>query len=91
MRYVYCYDIANAKRLQKVAKLLMNKGIRIQRSFFICDLEFNAANALLDELKEAINVRMDSIFMYGLCDRCQRKVHGIGEGAYHILEDFKIL
>jgi CRISPR-associated protein Cas2 len=91
MRYLYCYDIANAKRLRAVCKLLEGKGIRIQRSFFICDLEYNPAIALLNEVKEILSPRFDSVYMYGICDSCQRKVHAIGAGAYHILEDFKIL
>ncbi len=91
MRYLYCYDIANAKRLHKVSKHLEEKGLRIQRSFFVCDFEYSEAISLLDGLKRIIDIKEDSVFMYGICDSCQRKVHAMGEGAYHILEDFRIL
>ncbi len=91
MRYLYCYDIVNAKRLRKVSHTLEENGIRVQKSFFICDFEQTEAEKLLSELSDIINARVDSIFMYGICERCQSGAVAIGEGAYHVLEEYLIL
>lgn len=91
MRYLYCYDISNAKRLRAIAKVLKQKGLRIQRSFFICDFDYVKAIELLNEIKDIMNVHRDSVFMYGICDSCQSKVSSIGDGAFQVLEDFRII
>ena len=39
MIYFISYDVSNPKRLNKVAKTLENFGIRIQFSFFECEME----------------------------------------------------
>lgn len=91
MRFLFCYDITSAKKLRRVSKFLEQKGYRIQRSFFICSLDFSDASFLLNELKKMINLRQDSLYMYGLCEKCQKNAFGIGDGAFKMLEDYRIL
>lgn len=50
MIYFISYDVSNPKRLNKVAKTLENFGIRIQFSFFECEME----KEQLEELKSAL-------------------------------------
>lgn len=91
MRYLYCYDIADSRRLTKVARLLEEKGIRVQKSFFICDFESDDARTLLNNIQAQLKLEFDSIFLYPICNKCQKQVRAVGNGAYQFLEDFKIL
>jgi CRISPR-associated protein Cas2 len=92
MRYLYCYDITKPKRLQKVAKQLVNNGIRIQRSFFMCEFETaEEASQLFSELQQLLNLREDSLFLYPICTKCQKKTLMVGEGIFEIMQEYRIL
>ena len=65
-RYILCYDIADAKRLRLVAKLVENYGERLQYSVFICDLNKRALNRLVYELCKIISKEMDSVVIVDL-------------------------
>ena len=65
-RYLVCYDIANPKRLRRVARLLEGYGSRLQYSVFECpldDLRFEQVKAAL--LGE-INSDQDQILFVSL-------------------------
>ena len=34
--YIFCYDISDAKRLRKAAKILQGQALRIQKSVYLC-------------------------------------------------------
>ena len=60
-RYLVSYDIANAKRLRRVAKTLESYGTRLQYSVFECpldDLRLTQARAALAEI---INTDHDQV------------------------------
>ena len=52
MIYFISYDIADSKRRREVSKVLENFGIRIQYSFFECEME----QSQLEKLKNEINL-----------------------------------
>jgi len=62
MIYLFCYDIADPKRLRKTAKILENYGLRIQKSFFQCELGEEEAADLKYKLLKVINKKKDSLF-----------------------------
>ena len=60
IRYLISYDIANAKRLRRVAKTLESYGTRLQFSVFECPLdelrvalEGNAASSTAEQFGES--------------------------------------
>jgi CRISPR-associated protein Cas2 len=66
LRYLVSYDIANAKRLRRVAKTLESYGTRLQYSVFECpldDLRLAQARAALAEI---INVEHDQVLFVSL-------------------------
>ena len=66
VRYLVSYDIANAKRLRRVAKTLESYGTRLQYSVFECpldDLRLAQARAALAEI---INVEHDQVLFVSL-------------------------
>jgi CRISPR-associated protein Cas2 len=89
--YFISYDIANPKRLIKVAKKLENFGIRIQYSFFECEMEKNQLELLKQSLLEIIDIKHDSLRIYPLCENCLKTVSTVGEGEIFVPQSFQIL
>ncbi len=91
MIYMFCYDIANPKRLTKVAKTLENFGIRIQYSFFQCEISKNQVEKLKKALLKQIDTKQDKLFIYPLCEKCSQKVKTDGLGKILKITTFEII
>ena len=91
MIYFISYDVGNPKRLAKIAKTLENYGIRIQYSFFECEMEQGQLDALKGELLAILNKKEDSLRIYPICKNCSRKVIACGNGSIYVPEGFIIL
>lgn len=91
MTYFISYDIADRKRLHRVAKVLENFGIRIQYSFFECEMEKSQLEDLKDTLLKVINKKEDSLRIYPLCEDCIRLTFTLGEGEIFVPKTFAIL
>jgi len=65
-RYVFCYDIANPKRLYRVARILEAVGERVQESVFECWLEARQFNAVRGKLLLVLKQTEDRILVYQL-------------------------
>jgi len=63
--FLVCYDIANAKRLAKVARVLQKVAIRIQKSqFFYMDAKEEDINILIEQLEQIIHEKEDDVRIY---------------------------
>lgn len=91
MTYFICYDIADPKRMRKVAKVLENFGLRVQYSFFQCDIESRRLDILRDRLLMIINLKEDSLRIYPICDDCLKKTSVIGSGSIIEPRTYRIL
>ncbi|RLB65415.1 MAG: CRISPR-associated endonuclease Cas2 [Deltaproteobacteria bacterium] len=91
MLYLVCYDISSPKRLRKTAKTLENFGLRIQKSFFQCEMEKKRMESLRDRVLKIIDTEKDYFFVYPLCEDCSRKALTDGKGELIRLESFEIL
>lgn len=91
MIYFISYDIANPKRLNKISKTLENFGIRIQYSFFECEMKKEQLDELKCRLFEILNKKEDSLLIYPICEDCSRKTSAIGNGSIFIPQSFQIL
>lgn len=91
MMYFISYDVASPKRLVKVAKTLENFGVRIQYSFFECEMEKSRLEELKRRLLELIDQKEDSLRIYPLCDDCLKQTSSIGEGNIFVPQTFQIL
>lgn len=91
MIYFISYDIANQKRLRKVAKTLENFGIRIQFSFFECEMQKEQLDELKARLLEIIDKKEDSLLIYPICEDCAAKTTAVGNGNIFIPQTFQIL
>ncbi|MBR4611168.1 MAG: CRISPR-associated endonuclease Cas2 [Kiritimatiellae bacterium] len=70
--YLISYDIADPRRLQRVAKLLKRYGVRLQKSVFACDLDERRYNELRRKLAAFRNDE-DSIICFRLPPGGQRE------------------
>ena len=83
MLYFVCYDIASDRRRARVAKELLNFGVRVQESVFECDL---ASAGRLRELRKRlgrlVDASEDSVRLYRVCAGCagEREIMGLDLG-----------
>lgn len=79
MLHLIAYDIANSRRLKKVASICEDFGFRIERSVFECDLEDEEYERFWARLATVLNLDCDSVVDYpiGLLDRKRIKSMGM--------------
>jgi CRISPR-associated protein Cas2 len=65
-RYIVSYDVADPKRLRKVARILEGYGTRIQFSVFECPLDDLKLSSLNADLHGEINHDADQILFITL-------------------------
>lgn len=91
MIYLVCYDITNPRRLRKVAKKLEKWGLRVQYSFFQCDLDAAGMKKVIKELLMEIDIDEDRLYVYPICDKCASNPLQLGTGKLLCLDSFEIL
>lgn len=72
-QWIISYDISDAKRLRKVAKLLQGYGRRIQHSVFIVKVSERDLEKIRWELTKRIEEE-DSVFYFRFCASCAEKM-----------------
>ena len=77
------YDIVDNSKRNKIAKILMDFGTRVQYSVFECNVSYEQLARLKKRLTKLVNER-DSVRYYSLCASCREKVKidGSGEVTY---------
>ena len=91
MMYFVCYDIADPERLRNVAKTLESFGLRVQYSFFQCDMPRKVMEDLRDKLLTMININEDNLRIYPVCDDCLGKTTKLGKGNIFESKTYQIL
>lgn len=74
--YLVAYDIADPRRLQRVARCVGRRGLRIQYSVFLAQLTPRQRKKLADELRRLIDPRVDDVRLYPLPARLEPVVYG---------------
>ncbi|MCL4512674.1 MAG: CRISPR-associated endonuclease Cas2 [Candidatus Eremiobacteraeota bacterium] len=91
MHRVISYDIVNDDRRLKVAKLLLNYGKRVQKSVFECNLDEKQYLYLKEKIDSLIDMDVDSVRFYSLCQRCVEGIAISGWGTVSQNEDLFIV
>ena len=73
------YDCSNDRRRNRVAKVLLDYGYRVQYSVFEVELDDRRFKEMQERLLKEIDVLSDSIRIYRICERCLEKteIHGV--------------
>jgi len=64
--YLVAYDIANPRRLQRVARCVSRYGVRAQYSVFLAKLSVSQKQTLMVELRQLIDPLADDVRLYPL-------------------------
>lgn len=78
MKILIAYDIPSDRRRSQVARLLANRGERVQYSVFECDLTPAGYSELQEQILALVNPRRDRIHWYPLCQACWGRARSIG-------------
>jgi len=77
--YFIIYDIADPRRLNRVAKILKDYGQRTQKSKFEASLEPAELKALKQKIGRVINPEEDGVKYFPLCEKCFAKTEFFGK------------
>lgn len=82
MNMIVAYDIADEKRLARVAKVIKDYGIRVQKSIF----ELEISPLTFTEMKARVEKEMvpeeDGVKYFPLCEKCAGTLEIIGQGIF---------
>lgn len=90
MTYFISYDIADHKRRYKVAKKLESYGIRVQYSFFQCDVGKGLLENIISSLSKIIDNKEDSLLIYPVCEDCLARAEELGRKNLCAKEIFRV-
>ena len=76
--YLIVYDIHHPARLRKLAKIVQDYGIRMQKSIFEAKLLPSEFKNMMCRMQHIINPAEDGIKIFRLCQSCVSKRTGAG-------------
>ncbi len=81
MYTVIAYDITDARRLHKVARIMEDYGRRVQFSVFEADISRRRLAEIQQRVANTIDDANDGVKYFPLCERCLQHVavYGVGE------------
>jgi len=80
MKYLLCYDVKNAARLRKVAKIMEGNGYRVQKSVFEAFLTADELETLTVRLNDVLDMEADTVRIYRICESCNKEIRIVGAG-----------
>ncbi len=75
--YLVCYDVADARRLRRVHKLVMAYAIGGQKSFYECWLTVPELRDMRANLAAEIDVELDRVHLFQLDSRMHPMFFGV--------------
>jgi CRISPR-associated protein Cas2 len=76
--YLVAYDIADPKRLRKVARTCEDFGTRKQYSVFLCRLSPTDLVRLRSRLYDVLNLAEDQVLFVPVCGKCVERIDTLG-------------
>lgn len=92
MNMVVAYDIADPRRLNRVAKVMKDFGLRVQKSIFEVEVSPVAFREMRKRTEAEMVPEEDGVKYFPLCNRCAETLVAIGlwarkddDGPYVVL------
>ena len=82
MNMIVAYDIADVKRLARVAKVVKDYGLRVQKSIFELEINAQAFLEMKARLEREIVPEEDGVKYFPLCEKCAGTLEIIGQGIF---------
>lgn len=82
MNTIVAYDIADPRRLNRVAKVVKDYGTRVQKSIFEVDVDVRRFTEMKARIEELIEAYEDGVKYFPLCEKCAGTVEIIGQGVF---------
>jgi CRISPR-associated protein Cas2 len=79
---IVAYDIADPKRLNRVAKIIKDYGLRVQKSIFEVDVGKSSFSEMKARIENVIEPDLDGVKYFPLCEKCAGTVEIIGQGIF---------
>lgn len=74
------YDIVETKTRSKIAKICKDKGLyRVQKSVFLGTMNRNQIDEMSIQFEDLIDVEVDSVYIFPMCDADFKKVKLLGQ------------
>lgn len=81
MLTMICYDIADDRRRNQVARLLQGWGERVQESVFECHITSIQRRQIVSDIACLIDAEQDKVRYYALCGKDRGKLQVLGNGS----------
>ena len=82
MNMIVAYDIANPKRLNKVAGVLLDYGVRVQKSIFELAINDKVFTEMKARIESVIVREEDGVKYFPVCEKCAGTLEIIGQGQF---------
>jgi len=82
MNMIVAYDIAHPKRLTRVAKIISDYGIRVQKSIFEVTVDVRRFSEMRFRIEDEIEPAEDGVKFFPLCEKCAGTLENIGNGIF---------
>jgi CRISPR-associated protein Cas2 len=81
MNMIVAYDIAHPRRLQRIAKIMKDYGLRVQKSIFEVDVSEYQFREMKRRAELEMVVEEDGVKFFPICGRCSDTVLTLGRGV----------
>jgi len=79
---IVAYDIADERRLARIAKIICDYGVRVQKSIFEVTVDSGIFEEMKARVEDVIVPEEDGVKYFPLCGRCAETVEIIGQGIF---------
>jgi len=81
MNMIVAYDIADPQRLLKVAKIMEDYGVRVQKSIFEVTLKGPIFQEMKERIERVIVPDEDGVKYFPVCEKCAGPSRSVGQGS----------
>jgi CRISPR-associated protein Cas2 len=91
MKWLACYDIADDSRRERLVKVLLDYGQRVQESVFWLDADEDLIERMHQRAQHAIVTAEDSLWLVPICEACAKKIEACGASRVPRLPEFYVV